>query len=170
MIIDKVCGIDNGFSGFMVFLNCKTKEIVQMLSYPKQNPIELFKIFETYRPKHVVLEQPFITMGFKGVSSSNYEILGRYSQTLEYLNISYNTVRVQEWRKFLNIKAKGREANKQASIEKCKELFNEDNFRFFYSKKGSIVNHKRVEVKYIDDNKCESALIAYYAAQKYLEE
>lgn len=164
-----IAGIDNGYSGFMVFIDVKTFSICAIESYPREKQTDLFYIFQKYKPIKVIMEQPFITTGFKGVSSSNYEILGRYSQTLEFLNIPYETVRVSTWRKYLGIKAKGREENKKASIQKCKELFNEKDYLKLHTTKNTIINHKRVPTDYIDDNKCESALIAYYAVQKYLE-
>ena len=165
-----ICGIDNGYSGFMVFLDIRTKNIHAIESYPRDDQKQLFYIFQKYKPVKVIMEQPFITRGFKGVSSSNYEILGRYSQTLEFLNIPYETVRVSSWRKYLGIKAKGREECKKASIQKCQELFNEKEFIKLHSTKNANINHKRTQVDYVDDNKCESALIAYYALQKYLED
>ena len=164
-----ICGIDNGYSGYMVFIDLKTMSIHALESYPREEQKQLFYIFQKYKPIKVIMEQPFITTGFKGVSSSNYEILGRYSQTLEFLNIPYETVRVSTWRKYLGIKAKGREENKKASIQKAQELFNEKDFLKLHSTKNTNINHKRVPVDYVDDNKCESALIAYYATQKYLD-
>lgn len=159
-----ICGSDNGKSGSMVFLDIDSGKIVHIENYPDAK--RMYKLLTDFRPKYAVIEQVFMAAGFKNVASTNFEIMGRYKQLFELLDIPYDAVRAVSWRKALNIKAKGRPAQKAASIVKAQELFNKD-FDCLCTDYGHIKDHKRVIEREPDDNKCESALIAYYALQQY---
>ena len=161
-----VCGADNGFSGFIVFIDTKTSKIEYIEQYPRDNSKHLYELFNKYKPVYTALEQPFITRGFSHVSSTNYEIFGRYCQVLEMLDLKYESVRASSWRKALGIKAKGREECKKASIEMCKLVFDENDLEKLKTTKNTIENHHRKEITFFDDNKCESALISLYSLNK----
>lgn len=174
-----VMGADNGYSGYLVFLDVETAKIVHIEQYPRDNAHRLYFLLSMYNPQYAVVEQPFMAGGFRGVASSNFEILGRYKQCFELLDIKYDTVRATSWRKVLKIKAtathneKGeqissRDSNKFAAIDFAKEIFAEQ-FNLLECEEGHIVNHKRVKSIVPDDNKVESACIAYYTLQTYKE-
>lgn len=158
---------DNGFSGYIVILSIPHGSIVHMTQYPRDNAKELYDILERYKPEYAAIEQPFMGRGFAHVSSTNYEIAGRYMQCFEMLDIKYELVRPATWRKQLGIKAKGREEQKKASIDAAQRLFEQADHPLLKSEWRHIVDHKRVSDWVFDDNKCESALIALYALKKY---
>ena len=155
---------DNGKSGFLVFLASDTAKIIHIEQYP-DNAKRLHQLISYFKPAYAAIEAVFMAPGFKGVASSNFEIMGRYMQTFELLDIPYEAIRAKTWRSRLGIKAKGREACKQAAIETCKTLFEKD-FDKLLSEWSHIVGHHRVRELIPDNNKCESALIAYYALQR----
>lgn len=161
-----VCGADNGFSGFIVFIDIKTSKIEYIEQYPRDNAKHLYELFEKYKPIYTSLERPFITRGFSHVSSTNYEIFGRYCQVLEMLDLKYEPVKAATWRKALGIKAKGREESKKASIEMCKLVFDKNDLEKLKTTKNVIENRHRVKMTFLDDNRCESALISLYSLNK----
>lgn len=156
--------LTTGFSGYIVFLDTNTGRIIHIENFPR-NAKRLYEIFDIYKPVYTVVEEVFMSAGFKHVASTNYEIAGRYKQVLDMLDLKYDFARAVTWRKKLNIKAKGRDAQKAASIEKASEIFSKEDFEALHTEFGRIdkVLHKRVKETLPDDNKCESALIAYYA-------
>lgn len=165
-----ILGADNGKTGFLVFLEADTGKVAHMTWYPNGDAKELYRLIETYKPVYAVIEQVFMAPGFKGVASSNFEIMGRYMQCFEMLDIPYDCVRAMTWRSRLGIKAKGRPAQKAASIAKATELYPEEEHKLFYSEIKKIENHKKVTYNVPDDNKAESMLIAYYARKTYNEQ
>ena len=162
-----IMGADNGKTGFLVFLASDNAEIIHIEQYP-DDAKRLHQLISYFKPAYATIEAVFMAPGFKGVASSNFEIMGRYMQTFELLDIPYETARAKTWRAHLGIKAKGREACKQAAIETCKTLFEKD-YGKLHSDWSHIVDHHRVIELVPDNNKCESALIAYYALQKWRE-
>ena len=162
-------GCDNGWSGHIVVLNPNTMQLVHIEPFPDAK--RLYQVFEEFTPLYTVIEQVFMAPGFKGVASSNFEIMGRYKQVFEMLNLEYDCVRAVSWRAKLGIKAKGRPAQKAASIAKAKELFSPEEFDRLCTDYTRIDKtlHKKVTERWPDDNKCESALIAYYAAMVWKE-
>ena len=166
----RVCwGSDNGFSGSVVLLEPTTMKLVHIEPYP--NAKRMYQLIEDFRPMYAAIEQVFMAPGFRGVASSNFEIMGRYMQMFELLDVPYETVRAVSWRAKLGIKAKGRPAQKAASIAKAKELFSPEEFDRLCTDYTRIDKtlHKKVTERWPDDNKCESALIAYYAAMVWKE-
>lgn len=161
---------DNGFSGSVVLIEPSTLHIVHIELYPSAK--RLYQVLVDFRPINATIEQVFMAPGFRGVASSNFEIMGRYMQTFELLDIPYETVRAVSWRKTLGIKAKGRPAQKAASIERAKELFSAEDFDKLCTNYTRIDKtlHKKVTERWPDDNKCESALIGVHAAYKLREQ
>lgn len=157
-----VWGSDNGLSGSVVLLDINDGHIVHIEPYP--NAKRMYQLIKDFQPLQATIEQVFMAPGFRGVASSNFEIMGRYMQLFELLDVPYDTVRAVSWRAKLGIKAKGRPAQKAASIAKSKELFSEKDFDKLNSNYTRLDKelHKRVTERWPDDNKCESALIAYY--------
>lgn len=165
-----IWGSDNGFSGSVVLIEPKTMQLIHIEPYP--NAKRMCQLIKDFQPMYAAIEQVFMAPGFRGVASSNFEIMGRYMQMFELLDIPYETVRAVSWRAKLGIKAKGRPAQKAASIEKAKEIFPEKDFDRLRTDYTHIDKelHKRVTERWPDDNKCESALIGVYAAIKWKEE
>lgn len=166
-----VLGADNGKSGFVVLLDVDTKEI-KFVDRCIEDTDKMNDVLDSHNIVYAATEQPFMASGFSHVSSTNFEILGRYKYAFEQYGIDYTVVRPATWRKKLNIKAKGRDAQKAASIEKASELFSKEDFEALHTEFGRIDKelHKRVKELLPDDNKCESALIAYYALQIWEEQ
>ena len=158
-----------GFSGSVVLLEPTTMKLVHIEPYP--NAKRMYQLIEDFRPMYAAIEQVFMAPGFRGVASSNFEIMGRYMQMFELLDVPYETVRAVSWRAKLGIKAKGRPAQKAASIAKAKELFSPEEFNRLCTDYTRIDKtlHKRVTERWPDDNKCESALIGVYSAMKWIE-
>lgn len=166
--IQTVLGADNGKSGSLVFLDIQTSQIHHIEPYPNDAK-RLNYLIQYFKPKYAAIEEVFMAPGFKGVASSNFIIMGRYMQVFEELDIPYETVRAVSWRKRLGIKAKGRDAQKEAAISYASTHFSNDSYQKLFSTYKVIENHKRVEKTSPDNNKCESALIALYALQKFKE-
>lgn len=175
-----VVGSDNGYSGHLVFLDTTDGHIVHIEQFPRDNAKRLYELLEEYRPIYAITEQPFMGPGFRGVASSNFEILGRYKQTFELLDIPYDTLRATSWRKELNIKATAthnelgepiskRDSNKFAAISYAREHFTEEDFHKLETEEGYIEDHHRKVRIVPDDNKVESACIALYALKYYRE-
>lgn len=165
-----VIGCDNGYSGHIVALDIDDGHIVHIEPYP--NSKRLYTVFKAFEPLQTTIEEVFMASGFRGVASSNFKIMGHYEQVFEMLDLPYNEVRAVSWRAKLGIKAKGRPAQKAASIAKAKELFSEKDFDKLCTDYTHIDKelHKRVTERWPDDNKCESALIAYYTWLRWKEE
>lgn len=163
-----IAGADNGVSASWVFLDFDTEKIYHIEPY---NPKTMYEVFKKYKPKYVVLEEVFMSPGFKSVAHVGFEVLGRTKQVLEMLEIPYDTARAKTWRAYLNIKAKGREQCKEAAIKRCSEVFDDEDYHKLWSEWRHIdkETHKRVSEMIPDNNKCESALIALYALRKYKE-
>lgn len=174
-----VVGSDNGYSGWLVFINTETEKIDHIEQYPRDDAKRLYELLKQYNPEFAITEQPFMAAGFRGVATSNFEILGRYKQTFELLDIPYDCVRATSWRSKLGIKAtathneKGepiskRDSNKFAAIDYAREVF-KDQFELLECKEGYLdkEEHKRKYRIVPDDNKVESALIAYYALKRH---
>lgn len=159
-----VFGSDNGKSGFLVFLDFN-KRIKYIEQY--STGLRLYEILKQYNPVYAVTEQVFMSSGFAHVASTGFTILGRYQQCFELLNIKYEAVRAVSWRKKLDIKAKGRQEQKEAAINYCKEAFHKDDQHLLMSEVSHIVNHKREKTLIYDNNKCESTLISLYALIQY---
>lgn len=156
-----VAGSDNGKSGSIVFLATDTAEIVHIESYP-ESAKRLYQLFNYFKPVYACTEEVFMASGFKNVASTNFQIMGRYAQVFEMLDIPYHFIRAVSWRSKLGIKGKGRELLKQASIDKARELFTEKDFEKLKWTHRIRKDGKLVWVTEEDNNMCESALIAYY--------
>ena len=169
-IIKNTCvmGADNGKSGFLVFLNL-SGDIVHIEQYPNDAK-RLYDLINHFRPTYATIESVFMAAGFKSVASTNFEIMGRYMQTFELLDIPYEATRAVSWRNKLNLKAKGRENQKLAAIEYASKIFSKKDYNKLMTKYNRInkQTHHKEEFIEPDNNKCESALIAYYTLQKYL--
>ena len=161
-------GSDNGKSGSIVFLASDTAEIVHIEQYP-QSAKRLYQLFNYFKPVYAATEEVFMSPGFKGVASTDYQIMGRYSQCFEMLDIPYEFIRAVSWRPKLGIKAKGRDALKLAAIEKAKELFSEEDYQKLHWTHRVRRNGHLETIIEPDNNMCESALIAYYALLKWRE-
>lgn len=165
-----VClGADNGYSGHLVFLDIVTGKIHYTEPYPN-NAKRLHNLVHYFKPVYAVIEAVFMAPGFRGVASSNFEIMGRYMQVFEHLHIPYDTARATTWRAYLGIKAKGREAQKAAAIQYASTHFSPEDFQKLHSTYRKIVDHHKQTFTEPDNNKCESALIALYAYNKYKEQ
>lgn len=163
-----VLGCDNGFSSSIVILNVDTLRIEHMEPYPRDNEVRLDAIVKEFKPVYAATEWPFMSISFAHVASTNFEILGRLKQTFELNNIPYECVRSATWRKRIKMKSvKGRENQKLASIEFAQMLFNKEDQHLLKSTKRKRENGHLVPFEFYDDNKCESALIAYYALLKW---
>lgn len=164
-----VCGSDNGKSGFLVFLSLDA-QIIHIEQYPNDAK-RLHQLLSHFKPVYFATEQPFNAGGFKHVVDTNFEILGRYKQVLELLDLPYETIRAVSWRAKLGIKAKGRENQKQAAIEYASTHFSNADYQKLHTtyKKINKETHRKEVLCDPDNNKCESALIALYALQKYKE-
>lgn len=161
-------GADNGKSASIVFIDDTSTHIIDVVPY---NPKTLYSTFEKYKPTYTSLEEVFMGPGFTSVAHVGFEVLGRYKQVLEMLNLEYETVLARSWRKYIGIKAKGRDECKKAAINLCSELFIEEDYKKLWSTRN-IINketHHKESVEYPDDNKCESSLIALYSIKKYGE-
>jgi len=163
-----IFGSDNGLSSSLVFLASDTAEIIHIESYPRDAK-RLYQLLSYFKPVYAATEEVFMSPGFKGVASTDYQIMGRYSQCFEMLDIPYEFIRAVSWRPKLGIKGKGRDLLKQLAIEKAKELFSEKDYQKLHWTHNVIRDHKRVQVTEPDNNMCESALIAYYALLKWRE-
>lgn len=155
---------DNGKSGWLVFLDIETASIVHIEQYPNDAK-RLYELFSTFKPVYAVSEEVFMSSGFKGVASTDYQIMGRYSQCFEMLDIPYHFIRAVSWRPKVGIKGKGRDQLKQLAIQKAKELFSEEDYRKLHWTHRVRRDGHLVEITEPDNNMCESALIAYYALQ-----
>lgn len=167
-----VLGADNGKTGCLVFLDTDTGKIEEIQWYPNDSAKRLYELIEKYKPVYTVLEKPFMGPGFKNVASTNFEILGRYAQVLDMLDLKYDAIRAVTWRAKLKIKAKGRQQQKEASIQTAAQLFSEEDYMKLHSEWKSINKelHKKEVHCTPNDNMCESALIAYYALQIWREQ
>ena len=164
-----IIGADNGKSGFLVFMNTD-RHIIHIEQYPNDAK-RLYQLIEYFKPVYAAIEEVFMAPGFKGVASSNFEIMGRYKQVFEMLDIPYETVRAVSWRAKLGIKAKGRDNQKQAAIDYSATHFSKEDYQKLWTKYNKLnkETHHKEEHFDPDNNKCESALIALYALQKYKE-
>ena len=164
-----VLGADNGKSGFLVFLNL-SGDIIYIEQFP-DNAKRLYELVNHFKPVYATIEAVFMAAGFKSVASTNFEIMGRYKQVLEMLNISYEATRAVSWRKKLNIKAKGRENQKLAAIQQASKIFSDEDYKKLWTRYNKInkQTHHKEEIFEPDNNKCESALIAYYSLKIYSE-
>ena len=164
-----IFGSDNGYSASLVFLDL-TGHIIHIESYP-DDAKRFYQLIEHFKPVYAATEEVFMAPGFKGVASSNFIILGRYKQVFEMLDIPYETVRAVSWRAKLGIKAKGRDNQKQAAIDYSATHFSEEDYQKLWTKYNKLnkETHHKEEHFDPDNNKCESALIALYALQKYKE-
>lgn len=167
-----VCGCDNGKTGSIVVLDAADAHIIEVIPYSDCDAKKLYDTFNYYKPEYTVLEECFMSAGFAHVASTNFEILGRYQQVLEMLNLSYNRVRAVSWRAKLKIKAKGRPAQKAAAIKYAEELFSKEDYQKLHTtyRRRDKEQHKLITEVWPDDNKCESALIAYYALLTWREQ
>lgn len=163
-----VLGTDNGKSGSLVFLDINTGKIAYIEQYPNDAK-KLFDLLQTFKPSYAVSEEVFMSPGFKGVASTDYQIMGRYAQCFEMLDIPYEFIRAVSWRPKVGIKGKGRDVLKQKAIEKVQELFSSEDCEKLKTTRRMRKDGHLVPVTYMDDNKCESALIAYYALLKWRE-
>lgn len=163
-----VLGADNGYSGSLVFVNIDTGKIAHVEQYPRWNAKRLYGLIEAFRPAYACTEEVFMSRGFKGVASNDFQVMGRYSQCFEMLDIPYHFVRAVSWRPVVGVKAKGRDNLKEAAIARCREIFDDAEWEMLQWTHRVIRDHKRVEVTEPDNNKCESALIAIYALKHYL--
>lgn len=166
--VQVVAGSDNGKSGSIVFLRTDTAEIVHIESY-SNDAKRLYRLFEHFKPVYACSEEVFMSPGFRGVASTDYQIMGRYSQVFEMLDIPYHFVRAKSWRPKLGIKGKGRDFLKQAALDKAKELFSEEDYKKLHWTHRVRKDGKLVWISEPDNNMCESALIAYYALQHWRE-
>lgn len=165
----KYClGTDNGKSGFLVFLNVEDNSIAYIEQYP-DDAKKLYDLILTFKPEFAVSEEVFMASGFKSVASTNFQIMGRYAQCFEMLDIPYEFKRAVSWRPKVGIKGKGREQLKEKAIQKAKELFSEEDFKKLTTTRRIRVDGHLQPITEPDNNKCESALIAYYALLKWRE-
>lgn len=163
-----VLGSDNGRSGSMVFLKSDDASILHIESYPNDAK-RLYELIDYFKPVYAVSEEIFMSSGFRGVASTDYQIMGRYSQVFEMLDVPYDFVRAVSWRPKVGIKGKGREQLKELALAKAKELFTEEDYKKLHWTHRVRQNGKLVWVSEPDNNMCESALIAYYALQQWKE-
>lgn len=161
-------GSDNGRSGSIVFLASDTAEIVHIESYPNSAK-RLYQLFNYFKPAYAVSEEVFMSPGFRGVASTDFQIMGRYAQVFEMLDIPYDFVRAKSWRPVIGIKGKGRDELKRLAISKAKEIFSEKDFEQLKWTHRVRKDGKLVWVTEEDNNMCESALIAYYALLQWKE-
>jgi hypothetical protein len=177
------CGVDNGFSGFIVMLTEQNK-IVAVEPYPRNEESKLFDIFEKYKPSYTIMEKPFMAGGFAKVASSDFEILGRYKQTLSYLDLPYDTALARSWRKVLGLQItaanneKGEPIGKRdlwkfAAIEYARKLFDEEDFEKLCVDWREHENERKgplIDKHGPDDNMVESALLAVYSRKVWEEQ
>lgn len=161
-----VVGSDNGLTGSTVFLDTETKKIVHIENC-STNAKRLYELLQTYKPVYAATEEVFMSPGFRGVASVGFQVMGRYMQTFELLDIPYETIRAVSWRAALGIKAKGRDNQKEAAIVRCMDMFDLEDQEKLKTPWRHLVNRHYVTEIVFDNNKCESALIAYYALCAY---
>lgn len=114
-------GVDNGYSGAAAIVRKLPTmwEVVEVHPYDRVRPQGLLEFFDKYTAhlKCVVLERPFMSFSRSNVSKTNYEIFGRYLQTLDILGIKHIEVMPKQWQKILHIANKADSTTKQQSIE-----------------------------------------------------
>lgn len=114
-------GVDNGFTGAAAILRKSyiLWEVLEIFPYDRACPQNLLQFFSKYKMnlKCVVLERPFISLSRANVTKTNYEIFGRYLQTLDILGIKHIEVMPKQWQKHLSIANTTESSTKEQSIE-----------------------------------------------------
>lgn len=117
-------GVDNGFTGAAAILRKVHTmwQVIDLFPYDRVQPQRLLEFFSKYKDnlKCVVLERPFISLSRANVTKTNYEIFGRYLQTLDILGIHHIEVMPKQWQKLLSIANKADSTTKEQSIDTVK--------------------------------------------------
>ena len=142
-------GIDPGLTGGIAIIN---EQQIEVYPYTPEKLINICKNFVNSNSSVLVAVEKVHAMPKQGVSSTfNFGMgFGRILGILEALNISYELVTPQSWKRYIGVTH-----NKQTSIKKAQFLYPD----------VSLLPTPRCRVP--NDGMAEALLIAHYAKSMY---
>ena len=145
-------GIDPGLTGGIAIIN---EQQIEVYPYTPEKLINICKNFVNSNSSVLVAVEKVHAMPKQGVSSTfNFGMgFGRILGILEALNISYELVTPQSWKRYIGVTH-----NKQTSIKKAQFLYPD----------VSLLPTPRCRVP--NDGMAEALLIAHYAKSMYKDE